>query len=143
MKEKANRRARVLRVRVIEHRAVSARLAIADASIANLARIATRLTALRCSLAAVQGEAAGASLNAMAEMSQRLEAATVSLVRPISDAEQVRAQVFSERIATHRSQESAAKLYESALSLYIQKSEQRADASRYFRPRISRLGEDV
>jgi hypothetical protein len=136
-----DRRARVLRVRAIEHRAAAARLANADAVIANLSRIAGRLAMLRQSLAAEHGGTFGVSLNAMAEMSLRLEAATVSLVRPINEAESVRAHVETERLSARRREESAAKLHGRALLFDEQLLESRYIANLPFRKRVRTQGE--
>jgi hypothetical protein len=137
------RRARVLRVRAIEHRVATARLATADAAITNLIRIAGRLAMLRCRLGTVRGETVGLSLNAMAEMSQRLGQATASLVHPISEAERARADVNAERIKARRREESAAKLHGSAKRFDEQASAQRADAARPYRKKIIRLGVSI
>ncbi len=136
----AQRRARILRVRAIEHRIAAARLAQADAAVANLDRIASRLAALRRSLTTTSGQTSGLALSAMAEMSQRLEAATVSLVTPTDDAERARARVSGERMKARQREESAGKLHERAFREENENREVRALAATPYRKRKPLMG---
>ncbi len=143
MTRQATRRARILRVRATEHRAATARLATADAAVVNLSRIAGRLVALRRSLIAERDDSLGLTLNAKAEMSQRLDAAAASLSRPINDAERARFQVNSERLIARRREESAARLHDRAVKFDEQRSDERASASQPFRKHSNRLGKNA
>jgi hypothetical protein len=143
MTRQATRRARILRVRAIEHRAATAHLATADAAVANLLRIAGRLVALRRSLVADRDDSLGLTLNAKAEMSQRLDDATASLSRPIYDAEQARFRVNSERLIARRREESAARLHDRAVQFDEQSSDERASALQPFRKHSNRLGDSA
>ena len=59
------RRARLLRLRTIEHRIAKAKLARADATLVNLERIAGRIAALKNGLGAGVGGTSGMALKAM------------------------------------------------------------------------------
>lgn len=139
----AQRRARILRVRAIEHRVAAARLAQADAAVANLDRISGRLATLRRSLTTTSGRTSGLALNAMAEMSHRLEIATVSLVTPTSDAERARARVSGERLKARQREESAGRLHERAFREENETREVRALADRPHRKRKPLIGDGL
>lgn len=140
-KQLTERRARILRLRVVEHRVATARLAHADGALANLGRIAGRLAALRRTLGAEVGEASGVSLRAMAEMSQRLDNASDSLIVPISDAERARNRVNAERLKAQQKEDSATKLHDRAAEAEVRARELRAGANRPYRKRAATLGD--
>jgi hypothetical protein len=141
--QQATRRARILRVRAIEHRAATARLVTVDETIKNLARISERLFALRQSLVAQRSDVLGLTLKAKAEMSHRLASATASLVQPINDAEQARGRANSERLVARRREDSASKLYVRSVRTDEQKSYARESAVRPFRTHSNRLGKSA
>lgn len=143
MKNQATRRARILKVRAIEHRAATANLATADAAVANLNRISGRLSNLRRGLVSEQGEFIGLALKANAEMSQRLEHAKASLVQPIRDAEYARSRVKAERLIARRREDSAAKLYDRAVRSDERRADEQASASQPFRKHSNRLGKSA
>lgn len=127
------RRARILRLRAIEHRVATAKQAHADAALANLEQIAGRLSDLRTSLAAEAGETSGLVLKSMTEMSTRLDHARASLTQPISEAEHRQALVKVERLAARQKEESAAKLHDRATDSENRAADLRASANRPFR----------
>ena len=75
------RRARLLRLRSIQHRIAVAKLARADANVSNLARIAQRIAGLKAGLGAGTGTTTGMSLMAMTEMAIRLDSARAGIDR--------------------------------------------------------------
>jgi hypothetical protein len=143
MTSKSTRRARIMKVRAIEHRAASSRLVSADAAAANLLRISDRLGALRKSLVAKHGQTLGLALIASAELSHRLEAAALSLVQPISDADRACARIRGERLVARRHEDGASMLHERAVRVEAQLADERESAARPFRKQITRLGEEA
>jgi len=140
MNTQTNRRARILRIRAVEHSIATTRLARADATLANLVQIATRLTLLRRSLTTQRGDTLGRSLNAQAEMAGRLESAAVSLALPIKDAEQARGRVDADRQSARRKEKGAAKLHEHAVRMDEAARDQRVGATTIWRKPASHWG---
>jgi hypothetical protein len=133
------RRARLLRMRTIEHRIAKAKLARADATLANLSRIAARIAGLRDGLGAGVGGTSGMSLKAMAEMSARLDEAQIGMSAPIDEAEARRAEYSALRIAAQQKEDSAEKLHDKAAMSEAAARILRADANRPHRKRTSFL----
>jgi hypothetical protein len=131
----ADRRDRLLRLRTIEHRIATAKLATADAAVANLNRIDERLMTLRAGLGTMLGETRGAALNIMAEMSQRLDTARAGIAAPMTDADARRADMHSRRIKARQKEDSAEKLHGKALRIEVSESLRRADANHPYRKR--------
>lgn len=134
------RRERLLRLRTIEHRVAMLDLAGADAQVTNLARIASRLDALRKGLGVATGERAGIELMSIAEMAQRLDNAQKSMTAPMEEAKARRAEFQANRIAAQRREDGAAKLHIKAASEEVVSQERRTDANRQFRKRGAILG---
>jgi hypothetical protein len=133
------RRARLLRLRTIEHRVAKAKLARADATLTNLSRIAARIAGLREGLGAGVGGTSGMGLKAMAEMSARLDAAQIGMSAPIDEAEARRAEYSALRIAAQQKEDSAEKLHDKAATSEAAARILRADANRPHRKRTSFL----
>ncbi len=133
------RRARILRLRTIEHRIAKAKLARADATLANLERIARRIATLKDGLGAGLGGTSGIGLKAMAEMSARLDAARAGMTAPINEAEARRAEFNALRIAASHKEDGAAKLHGKAAISEAAARDLRADANRPHRKRSSLL----
>jgi hypothetical protein len=133
------RRARLLRLRTIEHRIAKAKLARADAALVNLERIAGRIAALRDGLGASVGGTSGMALKAMTEMSQRLDAARSGMTAPMSEAGARCAEFNALRIAAQQKEDSAAKLRDKAATLEASMRDLRADANRPHRKRTAYL----
>lgn len=131
----AQRRARILRVRQLEHRVATARLASAEATLANLDRIKGRLSNLRASLKPNAERTDGQALKAMAEMAIRLEKAQGDLAAPIGDAERKRAHSMAERAYAKTREDGAEKLHSRAVRSENYEQALRADANRPFRKR--------
>lgn len=133
------RRARLLRLRIIEHRIAKAKLARADAALVNLERIAGRIAALRDGLGASVGGTSGMALKAMAEMSQRLDTARSGMTAPMTEAEARRAEFNALRITAQQKEDSAAKLHDKAATAEAATRDLRADANRPHRKRTAYL----
>jgi hypothetical protein len=133
------RRARLLRLRTIEHRIAKAKLARADATLANLERIAGRIASLKNGLGAGEGSTNGMALKAMTEMSIRLDAARNGMTAPMTEAEARRAEFNTLRIAAQQKEDSAAKLHDKAATSEAAARDLRADANRPHRKRTAYL----
>ena len=133
------RRARLLRLRTIEHRIAKARLARADVALVNLERIAGRIAALKNGLGTGVGGTSGVYLKAMAEMSARLDAAQIGMSVPIDEAEARRTEFNALRITAQQKEDSAARLHDKAASVEMAMRDLRADANRPHRKRNSLL----
>ncbi len=133
------RRARLLRLRTIEHRIAKAKLARADATLVNLERIAGRIAALKNGLGAGVGGTSGMALKAMTEMSIRLDAARSGMTAPMTEAEARRAEFNALRIAAQHKEDSAGKLYDKAATSEAAAHALRADANRPHRKPIAFL----
>ncbi|MBK6298227.1 MAG: hypothetical protein IPF48_09830 [Sphingomonadales bacterium] len=136
----AERRSRIVRVRQMEHRVARAKLATAEAALANLDRISGRLSGLRASLKPDAERTTGLALKSMAEMALRLDTAQNDLAAPIRGAEHDRVRSIAERLAAKTREEGAEKLREQAMRSESYEQTRRADANRPFRKRPSPLG---
>lgn len=136
----SERRARILRVRQLEHRVARARLANAEAAVANLDRISGRLSGLRATLRPDAERTTGLALKSMAEMSLRLETAQSELKAPIEGAQHHRIRSMAERAFAKGREEGAKKLRDRALHVETTEQTRRADANRPFRKRHATLG---
>ena len=136
---KSTRRARLLRLRTIEHRVAKTTLATADEAVANLARVNARLALVRLGLAAEKGFNTGQALLANAEMAARLARAAHAMVAPVTDADAKRAECAALRIKAHQNEQGALKLYEAARRQEDAVRTLRADANRAHQKRITFL----
>jgi hypothetical protein len=137
----SQKRARIVRVRHLEHRIARARLATAEATLANLDRISQRLSNLRATLKPDAEFTNGLALKAMAEMAGRLEVAQADLAAPIEGAKHNRVRSIAERTFAKSREQGAEKLRDRAERLETYQQAIRADANRPFRKRNSSLGE--
>jgi hypothetical protein len=137
----SHKRARILRVRHLEHRVARAKLATAEAALANLGRISERLSILRATLKPDAEFTNGLALKAMAEMAGRLEVAQADLAAPIAGAKHNRVRSINERTFAKNREQGAEKLHDRAVRLETSEQARRADANRPFRKRSSALGE--
>lgn len=140
MTPRSARRERLLRLRTIEHRVATLKLANADATIANLERIVARLEKLRNGVGVDAGDRTGMELNAMAEMTLRLESARIGMEAPLDDAWARRSEFLAHRIAAQRREDGAAKLLAKAESEEVVSYERRTDANRQHVKRNSFFG---
>jgi hypothetical protein len=131
----SKRRARIVSVRALEHRIAAARHARAQREAQSLADVAQRLAQLNAGLGAGRGRAIGQTLNAICEMSLRLNKAGADLAAPMRHAEAQEDAARAARLCAHRDQESATRLHTKAVAREGYESALRADANRPFRKR--------
>ena len=124
----------------MEHRVARARLATAEAALANLDRISGRLSGLRASLKPDAERTTGLALKSMAEMALRLETAQIDLASPIDNAQHNRVRSIAARAFAKSREDGAEKLRDRALRVETYEQTRRADANRPFRKRVSALG---
>lgn len=135
MNAPSQRRARIARVRTLEHRLAAARHVGAQREAQALAAIARRLATLNAGVGVGSGVVLGQSLSAISELSTRLGKAEASLAAPIRQAETHRAATDANRIAAHRKEQSALRLADKATARERYERELRADADRPHRKR--------
>jgi hypothetical protein len=135
----ANRRARILRLRTIEHRIARMRLARADTALAGLQQIDARLEALGLGIGTVSGVTDGQMLSAMAEMALRLESAGRAMVAPLAEAQGQRAESVALRIRAQQKEMGAQKLHDIAAVSAEAARDLRTNANRPFIKRKSTL----
>ena len=126
-------RARIARVRRIQHDLAALAAAKASGHVQMLETNQQRLKIMREGLAAAPGNTSGASLSSRGELAMRLEAARDGLGRTIEGARAAASIRERTRIGARRDQESAEKLQQKALSA-AERSEDRRNAA-LFRPR--------
>jgi hypothetical protein len=134
------RRARVLRMRSIEHKVAVARLAKATSDANSLEAVARRIATLRNGLGTLEGQTSGQVLSAMAEMAGRLDRAGRDLVQPIAALETTRIQIDAERMKARIKKEGASKLHSKAAASDDARRTTREDANRPFVRRRAGLG---
>lgn len=130
MTQSIRQRKRILRVRAIEHKAAALRLSQANSTLLSLGRIAQRLGELKGPLSAGEGTVNGQMLNAMAEMSQRIDDAHASLAHPIDEAKRTQTRVEAERQYAKMREDGIGQLIARAVKSDEQEFERRADANR-------------
>lgn len=130
----ADRRARISRVRRVQHLQAAGAVAAAEERVVSLQANADRLAAMRESLVADAGSTSGATLGSIGELSMRLEAARDGLARAIGQARDVVALRVTERTDAHIARESAERLQVRAVAEMQREIEQRMAAS--IRPRM-------
>lgn len=114
MKAKAVTRARIARVRRIQHSLAAAAAAQAEHHAAMLEGSAERLAEIRNSLDASEGLGLGATLARLGELAVRLDDARHGLTDALVSARAAAAQQAQARLEARRRQESAAKLEQRA-----------------------------
>jgi len=110
----ANRRLRLLRLRGFEHQIAALGVARADAALANVTAIETRVARLRAGTSAEPGMTSGRALQTLAELAMRLDSAGDGLAISRARAAGDRAARELERTAAHRAEERAARLHQTA-----------------------------
>ena len=134
-------RARIVRVRRVQHDLAAAASAKATAQLKALEHSEERLGLLRQGLGAGQGELTGAALASIGELAMRLDKAREGLGRSITGARVQGATREGVRIAARRDQESAEKLEQRAAAAARRAAERKRAAPRPPRPRLSEDGE--
>ncbi|PTQ11545.1 hypothetical protein CLG96_08915 [Sphingomonas oleivorans] len=140
MKALADRRARVVRVRRVQHLQAASEAANAQGRLDQLEDNAARLTALRSSLSVAPGMSSGAALANAVELAQRLDMAREGLASAISNARTVAADRAADRLDARRRQESAEKLEMRAVAEMQRMIELRMSSFARLRP--ARPGEE-
>lgn len=127
------RRARITRVRDVQHRLAMSAAASAEAQVATLETNAAKLAAMRDSLAVPAGPTTGAILQNRGELAQRLDKARDGLSDAIISARAAAQQKVAERLEARQRQESAARLDARAVQALQQWTENRMATA--FRPK--------
>ena len=133
MKALVAKRARITRVRDVQHRMAMSAAANAEAQVATLETNAAKLTAMRDSLSVAKGATTGAALQNRGELAQRLDKARDGLTDAIVSARAAAEQKIAERLEARQRQESAAKLDARAVQALQSWTEARMLAA--FRPK--------
>ena len=110
------RRARLLRLRTIEHRVATARLVEADTAHAAVIGISERITMLRNSTIAAEGSYSGRDLQNAAELADRLDHARIGLDKALADSLHLRMVRDADRIVAHVRQERTHRVHSAALT---------------------------
>lgn len=133
-------RARLTRVRKIQHGLAAAAAAQAAGRVAMLEMNRERLLRMRAELKPVEGQTTGAALARMGELAMRLDKARHGLDPTLEAARSLAASLQGEQLAARRDQESAEKLEAAAVGLMEQMAERRAQQAGRTR-RSNRQGE--
>lgn len=126
MSAPAARRARLLRLRVIEHRIAAARLVAADSAHAAVANVCDRVTQLCDSSGITTGKYAGSNLQSLSDLSDRLDRARIGLELSLVESQAVRNTRDAERIAARIAEERTARVHASATKREVTERELRA-----------------
>ncbi|HWI86136.1 MAG TPA: hypothetical protein VNT42_07440 [Sphingomonas sp.] len=135
MKALAERRARITRVREVQHLHAVGEAATAEGKVAQLENNAARLIALRMSLSMAPGITSGAALGNAGEMGLRLDTVRHGLADAIGAAKAVALARVHDRQDADIRRESAARLETRAVAELQQMIEARMAASFRHRPR--------
>lgn len=139
MKSLVAKRARITRVRGVQHLLAASAAAQAEAQLDTLENNQAKLAMLRDSLSVPAGTTTGAVLQNRGQLAQRLDSARSGLADAIVAAKaQVEAKGV-ERLEARQRQESAAKLDQRAAQALAEWTEARLSGS--FRPRFTRSSE--
>lgn len=140
MSSLVRQRARLTRVRKIQHGLAAAAAAQAAGRVAMLEMNRERLLRMRAELKPVEGQTTGAALARMGELAMRLDKARHGLDPTLEAARSLAASLQGEQLAARRDQESAEKLEAAAVGLMEQMAERRAQQAGRTR-RSNRQGE--
>ncbi|WP_238995662.1 hypothetical protein [Sphingomonas solaris] len=114
------KRARIVRVRNVQHLQASAQAAQAEGRVATLENSAARLVSLRGSLEPTPGVLFAAALSGAGELSMRLDAARHGMTDAIVEARASAGRLAEARLAARIRQEGAEKLGEQARAAYAE-----------------------
>lgn len=120
-----NQRARIARVRRLQHNEAASSAAAAAGELRNLEISRERLTQIRFGLAAEAGMTSGAWLSSAGELAMRLDAARLGLAGSIDTARTVAAAREQARLQARISQESADKLRAAAARDVVEAADNR------------------
>lgn len=130
MNQTAARRARILRLRTIEHRIAAVRLAQADAAHASVVQVAERVASLRDQVNVAEGLQRGSDLQSMGELADRLDRARIGLDRSLAEAAEVRQARDAERVAARLKEDRTGRVHTEAMRREAAERELRAAAAR-------------
>lgn len=116
MKAAVKQRARIARVRRLQHGLAASSAAAAMAQVRNLEGSASRLAQMRGDLDPDEGMTSGAWLSSAGELAMRLDAARISLAPTIEAARSTAKAKEQVRVVARQSQESAERLEQAAAS---------------------------
>jgi len=139
MKALAEQRARVARVRRVQHLKAASIAAEAQGKVVQLENNANRLASLRGSLIAAVGPSSGAALSGSAELAARLDSVRSGLADALGAARITAMERAADRLNAHIKREGAERLETNAVADLQQMIEQRMTAAFRHRPRGSRL----
>jgi hypothetical protein len=114
MSATAARRARLLRLRTIEHRIAAVQLAAADAAHDTVAGVSGRVAALRDGIRMPSAICHGHDLHGMSELSDRLDRAQAGLQPSLAESWAIRTSRQDERIAAHIAEERTGRVHDTA-----------------------------
>lgn len=137
MKNTIQQRARIARVRRIQHGLAASAAAKAAGHVQLLESNHERLARMRGELKPSAGPSTGATLAQLGELAMRLDSARIGLGRSIDSARSVAIARESERISARRDQESAEKLQKAAIDAAVALAERRPLRSGRPRTRLS------
>ena len=137
MKNTIQQRARIARVRRIQHGLAASAAAKAAGHVQLLESNHERLARMRGELKPSAGPSTGATLAQLGELAMRLDSARIGLGRSIDSARSVAIARESERISARRDQESAEKLQKAAIDAAAALAERRPLRSGRPRTRLS------
>lgn len=137
MSASLRQRARIVRVRRVQHDLAAAAAAKASAELKTLQQSEEKLRLIRDGLGTDRGQLSGAALASLGELAMRLDKARHGLERTIDG---VRVQVAARegiRLAARRDQESAERLEEKAQAAARRTAERKTSVPRAPRPRLA------
>ena len=138
MRALAEQRARVARVRRVQHLQAAGIAAEAQGKVAQLENNASRLASLRGSLIAPVGPSSGAALGGSGELAARLDAVRNGLADALGAARIAAMERAAEQLNAHIKREGAERLETHAVADLQQIIEQRMAAAFRHRPRETR-----
>ena len=133
MSRLAQRCARIMRVRSVEHRVAAAQMIAAERRIGELLGVARRIGDLRTSLRPELGSTNGQILQAMCDMQRRLLRAEGDLLHPIRQAAANRDQATAERLIARSKEDGAGRLRDKAATRHEAAAALRSQADQPFR----------
>lgn len=136
MKALVAKRARITRVRGVQHMLAASAAASAEAQVETLENNAAKLASLRDSLTIPEGATTGAVLQNRGELANRLDNARHGLNKAIVSARTAAEQKVAERLEARQRQESAAKLDTRAVQALQAWTEARMAAA--YRPKMQK-----
>ena len=135
MSTPAARRARLLRLRAIEHRIACARLFAADAAYATVAGVSDRLTQLRDGILIDADRYRGHQLQSVGELATRLDQAQTALRPSLVESRATLDARNADRIAAHVAEQRTGRVHASALLREAAAQDLRTASSQPSQPR--------